>query len=52
MFLPKSNSKFNIQNPAFKIALSPLLGTYPSLTPEMLDYEIQVIREFLKTNPF
>jgi hypothetical protein len=28
------------------------LGTYPGLTQEMLDYEIQVIRDFVKAkNP-
>jgi CDP-6-deoxy-D-xylo-4-hexulose-3-dehydrase len=27
------------------------LGTYPGLTQEMLDYEIQVIREFVKNHP-
>jgi len=28
------------------------LGTYPGLTQEMLDYEIQVIREFVKVSSF
>jgi hypothetical protein len=27
-----------------------VLGTYPGLTQEMLDYEIQVIREFVKNH--
>ena len=26
------------------------LGTYPGLTQEMLDYDIQVIREFVKAS--
>jgi hypothetical protein len=33
-----------IQHPAFKI----LTSTYPGLTQEMLDYEIQVIRDFVR----
>jgi len=37
----------NIQHSAFKIVTS----TYPGLTQEMLDYEIQVIREFVKAKP-
>jgi CDP-6-deoxy-D-xylo-4-hexulose-3-dehydrase len=28
------------------------LGTYPGLTQEMLDYEIQVIREFVRSTPY
>jgi len=31
--------------------LKTLTSTYPGLTQEMLDYEIQVIREFVKNNP-
>jgi len=37
----------NTQHSTFKI----LTSTYPGLTQEMLDYEIQVIREFVKNNP-
>jgi len=28
------------------------LGSYPGLTEEMLDYEIQVIREFVRSTPY
>jgi hypothetical protein len=41
--LPPSNPAFNLQN----FDLQPL-GTYPGLTQEMLDYEIQVLREFVE----
>jgi hypothetical protein len=37
----------NIQHSTFKI----LTSTYPGLTKEMLDYEIQVIRKFVKAKP-
>jgi len=33
--------------PTFKI----LTSTYPGLTQEMLGYEIQVIREFVRSKP-
>ena len=39
--------KSKIQHSTFKI----LPFTYPGLTQEMLDYEIQVIREFVKAKP-
>jgi len=41
-----------IENPTFnlqKFDLHPL-GTYPGLTQDMLDYEIQVIRERVRAN--
>jgi hypothetical protein len=28
------------------------LGTYPGLTQEMLDFEIRVIREFVRSKPY
>jgi hypothetical protein len=37
-----------IQHSTFKNLTSTFLITYPGLTQEMLDYEIQVIREFVK----
>jgi hypothetical protein len=42
--LPPSNS-------TFKNLTSTLLIACPGLTQEMLDYEIQVIREFVKNHP-
>ena len=38
----------NIQHSTFKNLTSTLLIAYPGRTQEMLDYEIQVIREFVK----
>ena len=36
--------------PTFKIVTTALfLGTYPGLTQEMLDYEIQAIRGFVES---
>jgi len=43
--LPPSNSKSSIQPPNFDLQL---LIAYTSLTQEILDYEIQVIREFVR----
>jgi len=41
----------NIQHSTFKNLTSTLLIACPGLTQEMLDYEIQVIREFVKNHP-
>ena len=42
--------QFKIQHPNLKILTSTLLIAYPGLTQEMLDYEIHVIREFVKSS--
>jgi hypothetical protein len=39
-----------IQHPNLKIFASTLLIACPGLTQEMLDYKIQVIREFVRSN--
>jgi hypothetical protein len=41
--------RHRIQHPVFNIQnLTPNLSTYPGLTQEMLDYEIQLMRDFVK----